>query len=59
MKELERQFVVAALERNGYNRTATARQLGMHKTTLFRKFKRLGITPPERDGRSRREPRRD
>jgi DNA-binding NtrC family response regulator len=32
---------------------AAARELGIHKTTLFRRMKKLGITPPPRDGRNR------
>ena len=45
--------IMNALQRNGYNRLATARDLGMHKSTLFRKIKKLGISLPEIDGRSR------
>ncbi len=37
------------LEKNGYNRSVTAKKLGMHKSTLFRKIKRYGIILP--DGR--------
>jgi PAS domain S-box-containing protein len=51
---LDIQSIRAALERNGYNRLAAARELGIHKTTFFRKLKRLGISLPKRDGRSRR-----
>jgi PAS domain S-box-containing protein len=47
------QAIRAALERNAYNRLATAKELGMHKSTLFRKMKKLGIHLPKRDGRSR------
>jgi transcriptional regulator with PAS, ATPase and Fis domain len=43
----------SALERNGNNRLAAARELGIHKTTLFRKMKKLGIPLPEEDGRTR------
>ncbi len=43
----------AALERNHGNRLAAARELGVHKSTLFRRMRALGITPPTRDGRSR------
>lgn len=43
---LDLQTIQAALERNGNNRAATARELGIHKTTLFRKMKRLGILAP-------------
>jgi|GEM_PF-6201065 len=46
----------SALERNGNNRLAAARELGIHKSTLFRKMKTLGIPLPEQDGR-RRSPR--
>jgi DNA-binding NtrC family response regulator len=42
------------VERNDYSRLAAARELGIHKSTLFRKIKKLGITLPKRDGRSRR-----
>jgi transcriptional regulator with PAS, ATPase and Fis domain len=52
---LDVQAIRTALERNGYNRLAAAKELGMHKTTLFRKMKRLGISLPKQDGRSRLE----
>lgn len=39
----EATFITEALKRNAGNCTATARELGVHKTTLFRKIKRLGI----------------
>lgn len=47
LDEAEGRFLTGALERHGWNRAATARDLGMHKTTLWRKMKRLGITPPD------------
>lgn len=50
---LDAQTIRAALERNDFNRLAAARELGIHKTTLFRRMKKLGITPPPRDGRNR------
>ncbi len=43
----------AALQQNGFNRLATARALGLHKSTLFRKMHTLGIDFPDQDGRSR------
>jgi PAS domain S-box-containing protein len=49
----EAQAISVALERNKGNRQAAARELGMHKTTLFRKIKTLKINLPDRDGRSR------
>lgn len=50
---LETQVIINALEKNNFNRIAAARDLGIHKSTLFRKIKRLGIKLPEKDGRSR------
>ena len=48
----ERQVILGALERNRWNRLAAARNLGIHKSTLFRKVRSLGIELPEADGRS-------
>ncbi|RPJ77886.1 MAG: Fis family transcriptional regulator, partial [Acidobacteria bacterium] len=53
---LDSQAIRAALERNDDNRNAAARELGIHKTTLFRRMKKLGIPRPARDGRSARRP---
>ncbi len=50
---LDAQAIQSALERNNFNRLAAARDLGVHKTTLFRRMKKLGILPPGQDGRSR------
>lgn len=58
LQALERQTIVDALKRNHNNRLATSKELGMHKSTLFRKMKSLGVDFPETDGRtksSRRE----
>jgi len=52
---IDARAIHAALERNGFNRLAAARELGVHKTTLFRRMKRLGIVPPDEDGRSARK----
>jgi transcriptional regulator with PAS, ATPase and Fis domain len=46
LDEAEAAFLRSALDRNGWNRAATARDLGIHKTTLWRKMKRLAIEPP-------------
>ena len=51
MKDMEAIFLTNALRRNGWNRLKTARQLGMHKSTLFRKIKSLNIAIPT-DGKS-------
>ncbi len=50
---LEAQIIRSALERNNYNREAAAAELGIHKTTFYRKIKKLGLDLPEKDGRSR------
>jgi PAS domain S-box-containing protein len=42
-----------ALQRHGGNRTAAARELGVNKSTLYRKIKSLGLNLPGKDGRSR------
>lgn len=56
LRSLEAQMILDALKRNNYNRLAAARELGIHKSTLFRKIKALGITLPPVDGRSRKRP---
>jgi PAS domain S-box-containing protein len=48
---VESQAIIEALKRNNYNRTAAARDLGIHKSTFFRKIKNLGISLPQVDGR--------
>ncbi|PKO15348.1 Fis family transcriptional regulator [candidate division BRC1 bacterium HGW-BRC1-1] len=52
---LDTQAIRTALEHNDFNRLAAARELGIHKTTLFRRMKKLGISLPEQDGRQRRK----
>jgi PAS domain S-box-containing protein len=52
-KASEARAIREAVARNGGNRLAAARELGMHKSTLFRKIQLLGIDLPEQDGRSR------
>ena len=51
VRQAEETAIREALVRNGYNRQAAARDLGMHKATLYRKMKKLGIPLPARDGR--------
>ncbi len=50
LERLEASYLMNALRRNGWNRAQTARELGIHKTTLYRKMKRYGIEPPAGDG---------
>ncbi|HSK10670.1 MAG TPA: sigma 54-interacting transcriptional regulator, partial [Vicinamibacterales bacterium] len=54
LRSAEADAIRDALERHGFNRLAAARALGMHKSTLFRRVRQLGIDLPAEDGRSRR-----
>jgi PAS domain S-box-containing protein len=49
---LEADLIRETLERNGWHRARAAAELGMHRTTLARKIRRLGLELPRRDGRS-------
>jgi PAS domain S-box-containing protein len=53
LKAAEIKIITDALKNNGYSRKATAKALGMHKSTLFRKINKLGIHLPKIDGRCR------
>lgn len=48
VQTVEAQVILEALRRNNGNRLAAARDLGMHKSTLFRKINALGIAFPKR-----------
>jgi PAS domain S-box-containing protein len=43
LERVEHDLIASALERNGGNTAATARELGIHRSTLWRKMKRYGI----------------
>lgn len=43
VEEFEKRSIEEALFRNRYNRVKTAKELGMHTATLWRKMKRYGI----------------
>jgi PAS domain S-box-containing protein len=55
LKTVEAQILIQTLRQNQFNRQSAARQLGMHKSTFFKKIKALGIELPEEDGRSHRK----
>ena len=42
----ERQIILQVLRDNGWNRNLTADQLGINRTTLYKKMKRLGLEDP-------------
>jgi PAS domain S-box-containing protein len=52
----EEQSILAALKRNNFNRAAAARELGIHKTTLYRKIKDFALPLSEQNGRSSKRP---
>ncbi len=54
VRAFEEEVIIAALKRNNYNRLAAAGDLGIHKSTLFRKIRKYRISLPELDGRSAR-----
>ena len=48
LEDMEALAIQDALLKNRWNRTATARELGINKTTLWRKCKRFGIVSPDK-----------
>ena len=42
----ERQIILEVLEANNWNRNGTAEALGINRTTLYKKMKRLGLEDP-------------
>jgi len=42
----ERQIILEVLEANNWNRNVTADELGINRTTLYKKMKRLGLDHP-------------
>ncbi|MCD6250240.1 MAG: sigma 54-interacting transcriptional regulator [candidate division Zixibacteria bacterium] len=47
MDDVEAIFITEVLKRNNFDRKKTAEELRMHKTTLWRKMKKLRITTPD------------
>jgi two-component system response regulator HydG len=52
--EIEKDYILAALEANGGNQTHTAAQLRIGAATLYRKLKSYGLIGPKRGPRERR-----
>ena len=52
LRTTESQVILSALQHAHFNRQATARLLNMHKSTLYRKIRRIGIQLPKEDGRT-------
>jgi len=53
IETMEKNIILDILRKNNWNRKATAAQMGIHSSTLWRKIKRLNLKIPEQDGRSR------
>jgi len=52
-QDLEASFLFGVLRKNNWNRSRTAQELGIHKSTLFRKIKALGLELPPGRGKSK------
>ena len=50
LREAEERTIRQALQRNGWKKMVTARELGIDKNTLRRKIKRFGISAPAETG---------
>ncbi len=48
MNELEAVFLISILKKNNWNRRKAAEELNINPSTLYRKFKKLGIKPPKK-----------
>ncbi len=46
LRDVQSNYLLDILKQNNWNRLQTARQLGIHKSTLYRKIKSLGIELP-------------
>jgi len=46
LKQMEASFLMYVLHKNYWNKLKTAHELGIHKTTLYRKIKSLGLKIP-------------
>ena len=49
LADVEREMIILALKRNNYQRLNTARELGISKTTLWRKMKRYSLFLPGKE----------
>lgn len=50
LSDVEAQLIFDALQRNDFRRLSTAKELGISKTTLWRRIKQYGIRVPGRGG---------
>lgn len=47
LKDIESTYLINVLKQNNWNRLQTAKHLNMHKSTLYRKIKSLGLSLPQ------------
>ncbi len=52
LQEAERKLIATALHKHQGKRAAAAAELGINPSTLYRKLQKLGMSIPEKDGRS-------
>ena len=45
LAEVERRHILATLRQTGWNKSRTARTLGIERSTLDRKIRRYGLVP--------------
>jgi two-component system, NtrC family, response regulator HydG len=50
LEQVEKEYILAALELNDGNQTRTAKQLGIGSATLYRRLKSYGLTATRRSG---------
>jgi PAS domain S-box-containing protein len=43
MEQIEKEIILSVIKKNDYNFRSTARELGIHRSTLYKKFNKLGI----------------
>jgi len=53
IETIEKDIILETLRKNNWSRKATAKQMGIHPSTLWRKIKRLNLKTADQDGRSK------
>ena len=51
LETMEQDFIFEPLRKNNWNRTASAAQMGIYPSILWRKIKRLNLAIPKLDDR--------
>jgi PAS domain S-box-containing protein len=53
IETVEKDIILETLRKNNWSRKETAKQMGIHPSTLWRKIKRLNLKTADQDGRSK------